>query len=121
MLKLALRLMRNSVRRKAGADINTVSPLDVVTRAAIPAMFGHGEEDSFINMQHSGEHKLEVNPCSSSCCMQFEGDGAVVHARCCSLSKTQKHCVLHVSCDPIRLRLASGGCDRHACQGPVGT
>jgi hypothetical protein len=54
MLKLALRLMRNSVRRKAGCDINTVSPLDVVPRAAIPAMFGHGEEDSFINIQHSG-------------------------------------------------------------------
>lgn len=65
MLKLALRLMRNSVRRKAGADINTVSPLDVVARAAIPAMFGHGEEDSFINMQHSGEHKPSpaVSPC----------------------------------------------------------
>jgi hypothetical protein len=54
MLKLALRLMRNSVKRKAGCDINTVSPLDVVPRSAIPAMFGHGEEDSFINIQHSG-------------------------------------------------------------------
>lgn len=60
MLKLALRLMRNSVRRKAGCDINTVSPLDVVPRAAIPAMFGHGEEDSFINIQHSGvQHQQE--------------------------------------------------------------
>jgi hypothetical protein len=55
MLKLALRLMRNSVRRKAGCDINSVSPLDVVARSAIPAMFGHGEEDSFIALHHSGE------------------------------------------------------------------
>jgi hypothetical protein len=54
MLRLALRLMRASVRRKAGADINSVCPLDVVPQAAIPAMFGHGEQDSFINMQHSG-------------------------------------------------------------------
>lgn len=58
MLKLALRLMRNSVKRKAGCDISTVSPLDVVPRSAIPAMFGHGEEDSFINIQHSGAQHL---------------------------------------------------------------
>lgn len=55
MLKLALKLMRASVKRKAGADINSVSPIDVVGRSLIPAMFGHGEEDSFINIQHSGE------------------------------------------------------------------
>lgn len=60
MLKLALRLMRNSVRRKAGCDITTVSPLDVVARAVIPAMFGHGEEDSFISLQHSGRLALSA-------------------------------------------------------------
>lgn len=54
MLRLALKLMRNSVKRKAGCDINAVSPLDVVGKSLIPAMFGHGEEDSFINIQHSG-------------------------------------------------------------------
>ncbi|KAF8061303.1 yqkD [Scenedesmus sp. PABB004] len=53
MLRLALKLMRASVRRKAGADINSVSPLDVVGRATVPAMFGHGEEDSFIDVSHS--------------------------------------------------------------------
>jgi hypothetical protein len=55
MLKLALKLMRASVKRKAGADINAVSPLDVVGGSLIPAMFGHGREDSFIAMHHSGE------------------------------------------------------------------
>eukprot|EP00882_Tetradesmus_deserticola_P032939 GHRQ01037587.1.p1 GENE.GHRQ01037587.1~~GHRQ01037587.1.p1 ORF type:complete len:253 (+),score=123.41 GHRQ01037587.1:359-1117(+) len=54
MLKLALKLMRASVKRKAGADISTVAPLDVVGCSLIPAMFGHGREDSFIGMHHSG-------------------------------------------------------------------
>jgi hypothetical protein len=66
MLRLALRLMRASVRRKAGADINAVSPLDVVGAAAIPAMFGHGEDDSFIDLQHSGALAcvhLSYSPC----------------------------------------------------------
>ncbi|KAF6254056.1 Alpha/Beta hydrolase protein [Scenedesmus sp. NREL 46B-D3] len=53
MLKLALKLMRASVKRKAGADISAVSPLDVVGGSLIPAMFGHGREDSFIAMHHS--------------------------------------------------------------------
>jgi hypothetical protein len=74
MLKLALRLMRNSVKRKAGCDINTVSPLNVVPRSAIPAMFGHGEEDSFINIQHSGAPAQEaglqraLEACQHSAC-----------------------------------------------------
>lgn len=68
MLKLALRLMRNSVKRKAGCDISTVSPLDVVPRSAIPAMFGHGEEDSFINIQHSGvKGETDACPLSRGC------------------------------------------------------
>lgn len=54
MLRLALKLMRSSVKRKAGCDITSVSPLDVVGKSLIPAMFGHGEEDSFISIQHSG-------------------------------------------------------------------
>jgi hypothetical protein len=58
MLKLALKLMRASVKRKAGADINAVSPLDVVGGSLIPAMFGHGREDSFIPMHHSGEARI---------------------------------------------------------------
>ncbi|WIA34398.1 hypothetical protein OEZ86_012734 [Tetradesmus obliquus] len=53
MLKLALKLMRASVKRKAGADINAVAPLDAVGRSLIPAMFGHGREDSFIGIHHT--------------------------------------------------------------------
>jgi hypothetical protein len=66
MLKLALKLMRSSVKRKAGADINTVSPLDLVGSSLIPAMFGHGEEDSFIDIQHSGG--CAVLCCAVLCC-----------------------------------------------------
>jgi hypothetical protein len=59
MLKLALKLMRASVKRKAGADINAVSPLDVVGCSLIPAMFGHGREDSFIAIHHTGRRSTK--------------------------------------------------------------
>ncbi len=66
MLRLALKLMRSCVKRKAGADINSVSPLDVVGRSLIPAMFGHGEQDSFIDLQHSAPPSRHSSSSSSS-------------------------------------------------------
>jgi hypothetical protein len=93
MLRLALRLMRTSVRRKAGADITTVSPLDVVPQAAIPAMFGHGEDDTFIGIAHSGELEW-LGCCVCLHCMLVRAAG-----RCCSLALTPcLACLLARSC-----------------------
>jgi hypothetical protein len=58
MLKMVLRMMRNSVKKKAGFDINDVAPIDLVPSSAVPAVFGHGKQDTFINISHSGEVQL---------------------------------------------------------------
>eukprot|EP00955_Chlamydomonas_euryale_P044252 352840-Chlamydomonas_euryale.AAC.1 len=42
--------MKRSVRKKAGFDLDKVAPIDVVTEAFIPALFGHATEDSFIKV-----------------------------------------------------------------------
>ena len=54
MLKMVLAMMRKSVKKKAGFDINNVAPIDLVPNSIIPAVFGHGTDDSFINSYHSG-------------------------------------------------------------------
>jgi hypothetical protein len=61
MLKMVLRMMRNSVKKKAGFDINDVAPIDLVSTSAVPAVFGHGKQDTFINISHSG---------GCGCCMR---------------------------------------------------
>lgn len=39
-MKVALSMMRRSVRKRAGFDIDTVAPLDTVPHCFIPALFG---------------------------------------------------------------------------------
>lgn len=39
-MKVALGMMRRSVRKRAGFDIENVAPLDVVPSCFIPALFG---------------------------------------------------------------------------------
>lgn len=53
LMKMAVSMMRRSVRKRAGFDIQTVSPLDVVGTSFIPALFGHAHGDSFIRIHHS--------------------------------------------------------------------
>lgn len=45
--------MKRSVRKKAGFEIDDVSPIDVVPSAFIPALFGHATEDTFIKISHT--------------------------------------------------------------------
>jgi hypothetical protein len=73
MLKMVLAMMRKSVRKKAGFDINSVAPIDLVPSSVIPAVFGHGTEDSFISLYHSGgvEHRLVVF--TQRNCLRFNG------------------------------------------------
>eukprot|EP00892_Ulva_mutabilis_P009090 jgi/Ulvmu1/6553/UM003_0187.1 len=49
----ALRLMRRSVKKRAGFDINTISPVDSAPRAHAPAFFGHASSDTFVQPHHS--------------------------------------------------------------------
>lgn len=39
-MKVALGMMRRSVRKRAAFDLETVNPLDTVPQAFIPALFG---------------------------------------------------------------------------------
>eukprot|EP00884_Botryococcus_braunii_P014102 jgi/Botrbrau1/22693/Bobra.0132s0034.1 len=52
-MKSALNLMKRSVKRRAGFDLSSVSPIDVVASSFVPALFGHAEGDTFINKRHS--------------------------------------------------------------------
>ncbi|KAK9836696.1 hypothetical protein WJX74_006286 [Apatococcus lobatus] len=53
LYKMALGMMRRSVKKRAHFNIDTVSPIDVVQESFIPALFGHGREDTFIGIHHS--------------------------------------------------------------------
>lgn len=58
LMKVALALMRRSVRKKAGFDISTIAPIDIVDESFVPALFGHADGDDFIKKSHS-ENLLE--------------------------------------------------------------
>lgn len=40
LVRLALLAMRRSVRKRAGFDINTISPVDIVSESFVPVLFG---------------------------------------------------------------------------------
>ena len=42
-----------SVRKRAGFDINSITPVDMVPRSYVPAFFGHAKEDTFVRPHHS--------------------------------------------------------------------
>ena len=72
LTRVALAVLKRSVRRRAGFSIDDVAPLDVVSQVHCPAFFGHGRGDTFVSPEHSrrlaaaygGEARLEL----------FEGD-----------------------------------------------
>eukprot|EP00210_Caulerpa_lentillifera_P004704 g4488.t1 len=53
LVKVALALIRRSVRKKAQFDINTIAPVDTVDQSFVPVLFGHADEDDFIRKVHS--------------------------------------------------------------------
>lgn len=53
IMGVALALMRRSVRRRAGFDVNLVAPIDMVSHASVPALFCHADMDSFVGCHHS--------------------------------------------------------------------
>eukprot|EP00008_Paramoeba_atlantica_P005124 CAMPEP_0201483242 /NCGR_PEP_ID=MMETSP0151_2-20130828/7463_1 /ASSEMBLY_ACC=CAM_ASM_000257 /TAXON_ID=200890 /ORGANISM="Paramoeba atlantica, Strain 621/1 / CCAP 1560/9" /LENGTH=499 /DNA_ID=CAMNT_0047866299 /DNA_START=109 /DNA_END=1605 /DNA_ORIENTATION=+ len=54
-VSMGLGLVRRSIKNKAKFDIRKVSPAAVAKDAKIPAIFLHGEDDTFIAPKHSTE------------------------------------------------------------------
>ncbi|GAB4812973.1 hypothetical protein N2152v2_000019 [Parachlorella kessleri] len=72
LLKVALAMMRRSVRKRAGFDIDYVSPLDRAKESFIPALFGHAKEDTFVNKHHS--ERLFAAHAGDKNFITFDGD-----------------------------------------------
>mmetsp|Transcript_3245 Transcript_3245/g.4432 ORF Transcript_3245/g.4432 Transcript_3245/m.4432 type:complete len:693 (-) Transcript_3245:231-2309(-) len=53
VVNIAIRLIRNSVRKSAEFDIKHISPISHADKCFIPALFVAGEHDDFINPHHS--------------------------------------------------------------------
>ncbi|KAL6778743.1 hypothetical protein ACKKBF_B04825 [Auxenochlorella protothecoides x Auxenochlorella symbiontica] len=51
--KVALAVLKRSVRRRAGFSIDDVAPVEAVPAVQCPALFGHGAEDTFVSAEHS--------------------------------------------------------------------
>lgn len=49
----AIRMVRSSVLKKAGVDIDKLKPIADVDKAFVPALFVAGEDDHFIDKKHS--------------------------------------------------------------------
>lgn len=73
LVKLAMGLMRRSVRKRAGFSIDDVSPCDVMPETFVPTLFGHGKEDTFIGLHHS-EKLFLAHGADSKNFVAFEGD-----------------------------------------------
>jgi len=52
-LKSVVGILRRSIRKRAGFDINDADPLASAPLSFIPALFGHGLDDNFIKVHHS--------------------------------------------------------------------
>ncbi|KAK9805218.1 hypothetical protein WJX72_006872 [[Myrmecia] bisecta] len=71
-MKMALGMMRRSVRKRAHFNIDHVAPLDAVPQSFSPALFGHAEGDTFIHKHHS--ERLHKAYAGDKNLITFEGD-----------------------------------------------
>jgi len=55
MVSIGLRMIRKTILSKAKFDINKLEPLSAVGNCFMPALFAHGESDTFIGPHHSHE------------------------------------------------------------------
>lgn len=53
VVNIAIRMIRNSVKKSANFDIKHISPIAHADKCFIPALFVAGEHDDFINPNHS--------------------------------------------------------------------
>ncbi|KAJ4704129.1 alpha/beta-Hydrolases superfamily protein [Melia azedarach] len=54
-VKMAVQYMRRVIQKKAKFDIMELNCLKVASKTFIPALFGHGKEDKFIQPRHSDQ------------------------------------------------------------------
>ena len=73
LVKMALTMMRRSVRRRAAFSIDDVSPLDVVPECFVPVLLGHGSGDTFIPPHHS-ERLFTAHGAETKNYISFEGN-----------------------------------------------
>eukprot|EP00010_Vexillifera_abyssalis_P002937 CAMPEP_0201553108 /NCGR_PEP_ID=MMETSP0173_2-20130828/19451_1 /ASSEMBLY_ACC=CAM_ASM_000268 /TAXON_ID=218659 /ORGANISM="Vexillifera sp., Strain DIVA3 564/2" /LENGTH=242 /DNA_ID=CAMNT_0047963723 /DNA_START=415 /DNA_END=1140 /DNA_ORIENTATION=- len=53
LVSMGLRMIRKSIKNKAGFDINKLEPIKRVGKAFVPVLFAHGKSDNFILPHHS--------------------------------------------------------------------
>ena len=51
--RMAVQWMRKSVQRRCLFDIEQLNPIDAVKECYTPALFLHGTQDSFVNINHT--------------------------------------------------------------------
>ena len=68
----AFALIRSSVRSRAGFDINELAPIDHADTCRVPTLFGHGEQDDFIDPSHTAQ--LHAKHGGRKSLVTFEGD-----------------------------------------------
>jgi len=67
-----MKLIKKSVKSRASFDLEKLNPIDHVEGAFIPALFGHAEDDDFIEKHHSQE--LHDKYSGEKNLINFEGD-----------------------------------------------
>ncbi|PRW33772.1 alpha beta-hydrolase [Chlorella sorokiniana] len=71
-IKMALAMLKRSVKKRAGFSVDAVAPLDAVGSAFIPALFGHARDDTFVNKHHS--ERLFAAYAGDKNFISFDGD-----------------------------------------------
>lgn len=71
-ISVATSMIRRSVRLRAGFDMRDVSPVANCGKCFIPALFAHGERDSFIKPSHS--EQLHAAYAGDKNLILFDGD-----------------------------------------------
>lgn len=73
LVKVALSMMRRSVRRRAEFLIDDVAPLDIVPCCFVPCLLGHGMSDTFVAPHHS-ERLFVEHGAETKNFVPFDGD-----------------------------------------------
>ena len=64
--------VKKTIQKKAGFDLNKLSPITHVKECFIPALFATGEQDNFIKPHHTDE--LFKDYAGDKNIIKFEGD-----------------------------------------------
>lgn len=71
MVRLGVRMLKRSIKKRARLDISSVDPLSGVGSSFVPVLFGHGQADDFIPKHHS--EKLHASYAGDKNLIIFEG------------------------------------------------